>query len=46
MWHFETKKLLNDNAYRKIINECKCSRFAGVEGTDGITVLGKLQNVC
>ena len=30
----------------KIVNECKCSCFAGVESVDGITVLGKLQNKC
>ena len=43
---FETKQLLDESCHGKIVNVCKCSCFLCVEGVNGITVLGKLQNEC
>ena len=42
---FKTKQLLNEYDDGKIVNECKWSCSTGVESVDGVTVLGKLQNV-
>ena len=41
---FRTKQLFNELGHGKIVNESKCSCSAGVEGVDGVTVLGKLQD--